>query len=456
MFWHLPPARARLRVSRRRLSRLALPALTATALCLGALPLPAAAQASTEGEIHRVCGAARPGYARCMALKLIPASSTAPTPQAKRVPPGEEPPGGGTPAVTVKTPAHGFITPADLHAAYSLPTETSSAATQTVAVIDAFDDPTAEADLKVYDEQFGLPACTSANGCFRKVDQEGKASPLPRKEGEWASEISIDVQMAHATCQNCHILLVEASNESFADLSASVDTAVSLGASEISNSYGGPEQHSYISSFAAAYDHPGLVITVSSGDCGYLNTACPGETQAAEFPADSPDVIAVGGTSLRGKGSTWKSTVWNEGGSACSELFAAPAWQTAAPKFSATGCGTERAIADVAAVGNPNTGVDVYDSTPETPGAPTGWTVFGGTSVSSPIIAAEFALAGGSHGVAFPAETLYSHLGEGSDLYDVVQGKNGSCHRATICRAVAGYDGPSGVGSPIGLGAFAP
>jgi subtilase family serine protease len=425
------------------------------ALYAGAPATPAVAQPSTEGEVHRVCGAARPGYARCMALKLT-ASSSAPTPETKRVPPREEQSGGGTPAVTVKTPTHCFLTPAALHTAYSLPAETSSAATQTVAVIDAFDDPTAEADLRVYDEQFGLPACTSANGCFRKVDQEGKASPLPRKEGEWASEISIDVQMAHAICQNCDILLVEADNESFADLTTAVDAAASLGATEISNSYGAPEQRSYLSSFAGAYDHPGLVIAASSGDCGYLNKACPEETQAAEFPADSPDVIAVGGTSLRHTGKTWKSTAWDEGGSACSELFAAPKWQSAAPDFSATGCGEQRAIADVAAVANPNTGVDVYDSTPETPGAPTGWMVFGGTSVSSPIVAAEFALAGGSHGVPFPAATLYSHVGESGALSDVVEGKNGTCHRATICRAVVGYDGPSGVGSPIGLGAFSP
>ena len=122
--------------------------------------------------------------------------------------------------------------------------------------------------------------------------------------------------------------------------------------------------------------------------------------------------------------------------------------------FADTGCGSERSVADVAAIGDPNTGVDVYDSTPEGKGAPTGWGVWGGTSVASPIVAAEWGLAGGSHGVAFPAATLYSHLGDAGALYDVVSGSNGSCGAATFCQAAAGYDGPTGVGSPIGLGAF--
>jgi subtilase family serine protease len=355
--------------------------------------------------------------------------------------------------VDVKSPYRGYLTPQDLHAAYALPAETAASSSQTVAVVDAFNDPTIEADLAVYDEQFGLPPCTRANGCFRELDQNGNPSPLPQTNGGWASEISIDVEMAHAICQGCHVLLVEASNESFADLAAAVETAAGAGATEISNSYGAAERRSYLS-FAGAYDHPGIAITASSGDCGYLNEACPGERHGAEFPADSPDVIAVGGTTLKDRRGTWISKVWDEGGSACSELFEAPLWQSSAPGFAATGCGQQRAIADVAAVGNPNTGIDVFDSTREGR-EPTGWTVFGGTSVSSPIVAAELGLAGGAQGVAYPAATLYDHLGEGGDFYDVVAGRNGSCQHTTICHAAAGFDGPSGVGSPTGLGAFA-
>ena len=136
-------------------------------------------------------------------------------------------------------------------------------------------------------------------------------------------------------------------------------------------------------------------------------------------------------------------------------VFTAPLWQSEAVNFSATGCGSGRSIADVSAVGDPYTGVDVYDSTPAGLGDPTGWGVWGGTSAASPIVAAEFALAGGARGVARPAATLYSHIGDAGELYDVVSGSNGSCAGATACRASAGYDAPTGVGSPISLSSFA-
>src|SRR5262249_21741095 len=156
------------------------------------------------------------------------------------------------------------------------------------------DDPTAEADLAVYSKQFGLPACTTENGCFKKVNQKGQASPLPAVNGGWASEISIDVQMAHAICQPCHILLVEAKSEEFSDLGAGVNAAVALGATEVSNSYGSAEEAGEKELESTAYNHPGVVITASSGDCGYLNQDCAGEVEeGTEFPADSPHVVAV-------------------------------------------------------------------------------------------------------------------------------------------------------------------
>ena len=260
--------------------------------------------------------------------------------------------------------------------------------------------------------------------------------------------------MAHATCQNCRILLVEADSESFEDLGTAVNAAVKAGASEISNSYGGAEVPEYTSLNSSDYDHPGLVVTASSGDCGYLNHACLGYEAAANFPADSPDVVAVGGTALTESKGKWKSTAWNDGGSGCSVVFSAPLWQSSAEDFSATGCADGRSVADVAAIGDPNTGVDIYDSTPDGEGDPTGWGVWGGTSVASPIIAAEYALAGGPQDASYPAATLYTHLGQAGDLYDVTSGTNGSCGGTTACKAVAGYDGPTGVGSPEGLGAF--
>ncbi len=193
-------------------------------------------------------------------MKLVPSSPTAVELQASAKRQTREAASGARPAVGVKTPYPGYLTPQRLDAAYALPSETNASTLQTIALVDAFDDPTAEADLAVYDQQFGLPACTAANGCFRKVDEAGNASPLPRKQGEWAGEISIDVQMAHAICPGCRILLVEAESEEFSDLGAAVDTAARLGATEISNSYGATEEASDVSLAGADYQHPGVLV----------------------------------------------------------------------------------------------------------------------------------------------------------------------------------------------------
>jgi hypothetical protein len=436
----------------------AVPVSCGLALAL-ALVLSASALASPAFRVQRLCGAPRPGSAQCLGMKLVPASLTAADLRANAGAQAAEAAAGASPTVTYKHPFPGYLTAQSLHAAYSLPDETGSSYLQTIAVVDAYDDPTAEADLAVYDETFGLPPCTSANGCFRKIDQEGRSSPLPRKEGEWAGEISIDVQMAHAVCRSCRVLLVEADNEEFVNLGAAVDAAVAAGATEISNSYAGPEEPALANTFAEYnedfYNHPGVAVTASSGDCGYLDEGCLGEPGTANFPADSPDVLAVGGTDLAETDGSWSSTVWDEGGSGCSAIFSAPLWQSEVADFSATGCGSERSIADVAAVADPEAGVDVYDSTPEGNGNPTGWGVWGGTSVASPIIAAELGLAGGARGVPYPAATLYSHVGEAAALYDVVSGSNGTCAATdTACRAAVGFDGPTGVGSPVGLEAF--
>ena len=430
--------------------------VAAAALALGAGPpaFGATAKSQTRFRVHRLCGTPRPGAAACLGMKLVPAALTSADLHAAANRQASEAAGGARPAVSVKNPYPGYLTPQRLHAAYALPTETAASALQTVAVVDAFDDPTAEADLDVYDKEFGLPACTTANGCFRKINQSGNASPLPKKQGEWAGEISIDVQMARAICQSCRILLVETKSEEFSDLGTGVNAAVNAGATEISNSYGGPEEPGFTSLNASYYNHPGVVVTASSGDCGYLNKACPEDEVAADFPSSSPDVISIGGTSLTESKEVWSSKVWKEGGSGCSDVFAVAAWQSAAANFSATGCGSSRSSADVAAIGDPNTGVDVYDSTPEGNGNPTGWGVWGGTSVASPIVAAEYGLAGGAQNVAYPASTLYPHLGDAGALYDVVSGKNGSCAGATSCQAAVGFDGPTGVGSPLGLAAF--
>jgi hypothetical protein len=427
--------------------------LSAAALALAVSPSASASLSRSSYRAENLCSAPPPGSAGCLGLRLISNSVTNADLRSATVKQSAEAAHGATPAVTNKTPNPAGLTPEQLHAAYSLPTATFPSSTQTIAVVDAFNDPTAEADLAVYDKQYGLPECTTANGCFRKLDQEGHTSPLPATEGGWATEISLDVQMAHAVCQGCHVMLVEASNTSFTALGAAVDAAVSAGATEVSNSYGGAEDSAY-SEYNAPYNHPGVVITASAGDCGYFNEGCGG-VEAANFPASSPDVVAVGGTSLYDSEGSWSSTVWEGGGSGCSVAFTAPLWQSEVANFSKTACGEGRSVADVSAVANPYTGVNIYDSTPSPEGYPTGWGVWGGTSLASPVVAAEFALAGGAHGVAYPAQTLYSYIGDSHALYDVTSGHDGSCSGATACQAAVGYDGPTGVGSPVGLSAFA-
>ncbi len=333
------------------------------------------------------------------------------------------------PALAANVVPNGFG-PADLRSAYNL-TSTGSAA-MTVAVIDAFDNPNAESDLAVYRSTFGLPACTTANGCFRKVNQSGQAGPLPATDTGWAGEISLDLDMVSAICPACNILLVEARQPTVADLGASLNTAVGLGAKFVSNSYGGAETGTENSSDTSFYNHPGVVITASSGDSGF----------GVSYPASGKGVTAVGGTSLVRDNSArgWSETAWSSAGSGCSSSVAKPAFQVGL----ATGC-AKRAEADVAAVADPQTGVAVY----QTFGG-SGWAVYGGTSAAAPMIAAVYALAGNPGATDSPNSYPYSRP---SALNDVTSGTNGTCG-APLCTAGAGYDGPTGLGTPNGTSAF--
>jgi subtilase family serine protease len=257
--------------------------------------------------------------------------------------------------------------PADIQSAYGLAGLTSGG--RTVAIVDAYDDPTAEADLGVYRSQYGLPACTTANGCFRKVNQTG-GTKYPRTDAGWATEISLDLDMVSAACPDCKILLVEASTNSFSNLGAAVNYAATQGVSAISNSYGGSD-----SAPIAAYDHPGIAITASTGDGGY----------GVESPASFDSVVAVGGTSLKKASGTtrgWTESAWSGAGSGCSTKNAKPSWQT-----SVTQC-SGKANADVSAVADPNTGAAVYDSVPYS--GQSGWFQVGGTSLAAPLIAATY------------------------------------------------------------------
>src|SRR4029077_15672612 len=256
-------------------------------------------------------------------------------------------------------------------------------------------------------------------------------------ERGWAQEIATDIEVAHGVCESCRILLVEAKSNSNSDLYTAETTAANLGANEISNSWGGEEPFAD----SSAFNRPGVVITASSGDSGYLNWLEEGGSSFAEYPASSPHVVAVGGTRLALNASTkaWENeTVWNDGGASggflegagaggggCSVPFTAPSWQQAVADWAAVGCGSDRAVADVSADADPYTGVAVYDST-ENPEGNKGWGVIGGTSVASPIVASVFALAGGSQGVSYPARTLYESLTKApGSLHDVTAGSNG-------------------------------
>jgi subtilase family serine protease len=361
-----------------------------------------------------VCGPATPGTARCHAKLVVYGNGL----QSGLQPFASSPSG---------------LNPADLWSAYNLPPNTATTWTpngKTVAIVDAYDDPKAESDLGVYRSKESLPACTTSNGCFRKVNQSG-GTRYPRGNAGWAEEISLDLDMVSAICPNCKILLVEATSATFSNLSAAEDTAAKLGASAISNSYGGSEW-STETSYDTHYNHPGIAITVSSGDSGY----------GVQYPAASPNVTAVGGTSLTKAGGGWTETAWSGAGSGCSAYEAKPSWQKD------TGC-SNRTVADVSAVADPNNGgVSVYD----TYGGVGGWLVFGGTSVASPIIASVYALAGNASSVVYGS---YPYLkGSSTTLNDVISGSNGSCGGSYLCQAGTGYDGPTGLGTPNGTGGF--
>lgn len=466
----------------RHTALLSLPAMMALGGALCSQPAAAAENSplpAGDYSTRSVCPAPDPGYAACMAVELEPRTEAARE---------HTHPLGLTTTSTVTSqgsPANGDfgLRPSDLHRAYKLPTEAT--APQTIALIDAYDDPHAEADLRVYDETFGLPSCTTANGCFEKVNQKGETGKPPAAEEGWALEISLDVQAAHATCQNCRILLVEASSSSYENLAAAELTAGKLGATEISNSWGGPEAgEPAAKENITAFNQTGIVITASAGDDGYLNWD-GGESRYANFPASSPHVVAVGGTRLElgPNGGRVSETVWNglgAGGGGCSSAFTAPQWQQSLSDWAAVGCGTHRSIADVSADADPYTGVAVYDASNQCESEPAvHWCSIGGTSLASPLIAGVFALAGGAHGVAYPAKTLYEgEINAPGALHDVTSGSNGectasfnsrgvsgcsaaqeaaaSCSGTLSCLAGTGYDGPTGVGTPNGVVAFQP
>lgn len=344
----------------------------------------------------------------------------------------------------------GGLDPQDLQSAYDIPT--SGASNQTIALVDADGYPTAESDLAKYRERYGLPPCTNANGCFRKVNEQGEEANYPSSSLEWDTESALDLDMASATCPSCHILLVEASSSSIQDLARSVNTAASLGATEISNSYTiaevacRPEDCEEYNSY---YDHPGVLITAGAGDWGYEDQTEGGEVP--NFPASSPYVVAVGATSLTRTSNArgWSEEVWAypEGGSGilsgtgsgCSLSEPKPVWQTD------PAC-ANRSDNDVAAVGACATPVSIYATL-----GYAGWRNECGTSASTPIVAGIEAHAS-AYARSLPgADAFYADTG---GLFDVTSGNNGECTPPAedeyLCHAELGYDGPTGNGAPDG------
>ena len=320
--------------------------------------------------------------------------------------------------------------PTDLRSAYNLPA--TGAAGRTVAIVDAYDDPNAESDLDVYRTTYGLPSCSSANGCFRKVDATGTGH-LPTANADWSKEVSLDLDMVSAACPACRLLLVEAGGEDVPSLGAAENVAAATpGVVAIANSWGVIESDRELG-WEHFFTHPGVAVVVASGDLGYQPV----------YPAASPHVTAVGGTTLTRDSSTargWTETAWSGAGSGCSTIEPKPSWQHD------PGC-AKRAISDVSAVADPASGVAMYDSF-----GSTGWVKAGGTSIGAPLIAAIYALAGNA-GTVVGGSYPYAHTNQ---LYPVTQGSNNFFCDSYLCQAGPnpGYNGPTGLGTPNGTGAF--
>ncbi|MGH3164558.1 MAG: carboxypeptidase regulatory-like domain-containing protein [Trebonia sp.] len=330
--------------------------------------------------------------------------------------------------------------PADIQSAYDLPAASGS---PLVAIVDAYDDPTAASDLATYRAQFGLPACTAASGCFQQVGQDGSANlpstTPPGDPNDWPAETSLDLDAVSAACPDCRILLVEANDDSLTSgsLEDSVETAYNMGARIISMSWGQPEDGTETSKDAQYFDHPGVAYVASSGDFGYSGPIWPSTSQYS---------VSVGGTTLTQDAGTargWSETAWDQAGSGCSADVAKPEWQSVI-----TACGT-RADTDLSADADPDTGLAIYNTTSDA-----GWDVYGGTSLAAPLIAGMYADAGTPAAGTWPASYPYLDQKQATDLNDVTSGATGACTPSVLCTAGPGWDGPTGLGTPDGVGAL--
>jgi hypothetical protein len=480
--------------------------VTTTAIAATSPPLPHSPSAGgTQYAVGvPVCATPKPGDAQCFAIRRVlvskgtfgarafhPLAATAAGPNA------------------VTAGLGGGYTPADLASAYGV--NPAGGSGQTVALVDAFNDPNITSNLNTFDAHYRLPAETASS--FKVVGQTGLTTALPVNDTTgWSVEETLDVDTVRGLCHKCKIVLVEANSQTQTDLALSVNEAVKLGATEVSNSYGYPEQNNPTEPpdphEVADYTHPGVVMTVSTGDDGWYDFDLIAGVNSPDEPATLPGVVGVGGTSLtlNPNGTRAAETVWNDNGPAdvyeqalkvtlgatgggCSTIYSAPAWQRIVAGHARLGCGTKKSPADISADADYLTGFDTYDTYVDEAGDGTGWATIGGTSLASPIIAALWALAGGAHGVANPAVSLYGHSGAHSPFYDVTVGGNSWCEAQAVCQlggsalnssgaaglldcatntaghslsdsaqcdAEPGFDGPTGLGAPKGLTEFRP
>jgi hypothetical protein len=405
----------------------------ASAAAASAAVAPAAGAGSQlPADERRVCPVStRPGQMECQSVFQLA---------------GKE---ANAPAFVSAAAAVPGFSPASLRAAYGLTRKSAQKGRgETVAIVDAYRDPNAVRDLASYRSHFHLGSCKTSAGCLRIINQNGKSSPLPPANAGWAVEESLDLDMVSAICPRCRLLLVEARSPSAVSLGIGEEAALGQGARFVSNSWSGTEfagQWAYNHYF----NHPGDAIVFASGDSGY----------GTVYPADLQFVTAVGGTTLRHAPSgsrPWTETAWGStnpaitggSGSGCSPQTAKPSWQRKPIDIGANGCAT-RTENDVAAVGNPATGVAVYD-TYRTHGT---WTELGGTSAAAPIITGVYALAGYPSRRSYPASYPYQHP---KGFHDIKSGVDGVCPavRRYLCQALNGYDGPAGLGTPDGSYGF--
>lgn len=521
----------RLRTTRLRTGGAAV--LAASGLVVTALATtsgPAGAAGTTTIRVAQaVCGAPTQGHASCHAMRLVDkkVSNTQAAALEKK--------GIARSAQDSRLgfgPAGGY-TPKQIAKAYGI--NPSAKTRQKVAIVDAFDNPSVRADLNAFDQHYGFAKETKKS--FKVVNQHGQPSPLPTPDEGWAGEITLDVQSVRAVCRHCKILLVEADDNNDNNLGAAVSQAVKMGAKIVSNSYGGPESPADPPSIIKDYKHRGVAILASTGDDGWYDwdnaNFGASSNEQPQVPASYNSVVGVGGTSLYldPDGTRASETVWNDNGpadlygastvsalsyepgaagSGCSHLYSAKSWQKGVKGYGSLGCGSKRNGVDIAAVGDEFTGFDIFETydwcTSPDPdicpftSADNGWFTFGGTSLSSPLVAGMWGLAGGPHGVAYPAKTLYQHYKKSkASTYDVRVGGTGACNTQSPnacgglvqfllygsasgpnpntgadglvdcawgasgaavksnraqCYAQPGYDGVSGVGTPKGLKVF--